>query len=270
MRFIRWQLGSRVLGTAIAMPFVGNTRLLVRTGMHGATMNLYVGIQEFEDVALLLHLLRPEDTFIDIGANVGVYTVLAAGVRQANVIAVEPVPATYDQFLDNINLNRIGGHVTAHNIGLAAEEGELRFSASYGPTNHVLRAKEHGPSVTVPVETLDVVAAGRSPALMKIDVEGFEQEVIRGGHNLLSSPSLLALIVEFNGLGEQYGFDDRTTDMLLREHGFVSVQYAPFERRLTEIPGPNATGNTLYIRPSSGVGERLRVAELVEVHGIVF
>jgi len=269
-RFMRWQIGSRVLNAAVAMPFVGNTRLLVKSGMHGATMNLYVGIQEFEDVAFLLHLLRPEDTFIDIGANVGVYTVLAAGVRKATVIAVEPVPVTYDEFLDNINLNRIGQHVIAHNIGIAAEEGELRFSASHGPTNHVLRAKEHEPSVIVTVKTLDDVAAGSSPALIKIDVEGFEPEVIRGGCNLLSSPSLLALIVELNGLGAQYGFDDRATDKLLREHGFVSVQYAPFERQLTEIPGPNATGNTLYIRPSVELDDRLRSSESIEVHGILF
>lgn len=269
-RFLRWQLGSRILNATVAMPFIGNTRLLVKSGMHGATMNLYVGIQEFEDVAFLLHLLRPEDTFIDVGANVGVYTVLAAGVRQATVIAVEPVPVTYDEFLDNINLNRLSGHVTAHNIGLAAKEGELHFSASHGPMNHVLQAKEHGPSVIVTVKTLDVVAAGSSPVLMKIDVEGFEQEVIQGGRNLLSKPSLLALIVEFNGLGAQYGFDDRDTDMLLREYGFISVQYAPFERQLTEIPGPNATENTLYIRPSAELDERLKVADLVEIHGFVF
>ncbi len=269
-RFIRWQLGSRVLSAAVAMPFVGNTRLLVRTGMHGATMNIYVGIREFEDVAFLLHLLRPGDTFIDIGANVGEHTVLAAGVRQTKVIAIEPVPVTYDELLDNINLNRLGEHVIAHNIGLAAEEGEIRFSASHGSTNHVLRAKEHGPSVIVTVKTLDDVAAGSSPAFIKIDVEGFEKEVIQGGHNLLSSPSLLALIIELNGLGAQYGFDDRAVDMLVREHGFISVQYEPFERQLTKTLRPNATGNTLYIRPSAGVEDRLKVAELVEVHGISF
>lgn len=180
-RFIRWQLGSRILGAAVAMPFVGNTRLLVRTGMHGATMDLYVGIREFEDVAFLLHFLRPEDTFIDIGANVGVYTVLAAGVRQARVIAIEPVPDTYDAFLDNINLNRISRYVTAHNIGVAAQEGELRFSTVLGPTNHVLQEDEGGAAVTVPVKTLDTVTADSSPALIKIDVEGFEQEVLQGG-----------------------------------------------------------------------------------------
>ncbi len=270
MRFIRWQVGSRILGESVAMPFVKNTRLLVCTGMHGATMNLYVGLQEFDDMAFLLHLVRPGDTCIDVGANVGVYTLLAAGVRQAQVIAIEPVPDTYEQFLDNINLNRLGSNVVSHNVGVAAEEGELRFSVSLGPTNHVLRPGEGGAAVTVPVKMLDAVAADSSPVLVKVDVEGFEQEVIRGGTNVFSNPSLLAIVIELNGLGTQYGFDDHTIDLMLREFGFVPAHYSPFERELTVIGVPNSTGNTLYIRPSAELDDRLRSSEPIEIYGISF
>ncbi|WP_277458609.1 MULTISPECIES: hypothetical protein [Methylococcus] len=76
------------------MPFVDGTRLLLRTGMHGMTMNVYVGLHEFEDMLFVFHLLRKDDEFLDVGANSGEYAILAAG-RGANVLAIEPVPATY-------------------------------------------------------------------------------------------------------------------------------------------------------------------------------
>ena len=269
-RYLQWQLSSRLIGAAIAMPFIGSSRLLVKSGMHGATMNLYVGIQEFEDVGFLLHFLRHGDTFVDIGANIGVFSVLAAKLRKATVIALEPVPATYDEFVDDIHLNRIDELVTARNIGVAAEEGEFRFSETMGPRNHVILAEDGNPFITVPVVSLDELASDCSPALIKIDVEGFENAVIRGGRHVLSSPALLALIVELNGSGKRYGFDDSETGKLIREHGFVSYQYAPFERRLIESCEPNTAGNVLFIRPDSGVEERLQAADFVEIHGFKF
>src|SRR5947207_3361417 len=82
-RFVRWQIGSRLIGGKAAVPFVGPTRLLISRGMHGATGNYYCGLHEFEDMALVLHALRPGDLFFDVGANVGSYTVLAGGAAGA-------------------------------------------------------------------------------------------------------------------------------------------------------------------------------------------
>ena len=79
-RFLRWQLSCRLLPGAVAVPFVNATRLLVTPGMTGATGNLYCGLHEYQDMAFVLHALRAGDRFIDIGANIGSYTVLAADI----------------------------------------------------------------------------------------------------------------------------------------------------------------------------------------------
>jgi hypothetical protein len=57
------------------------------------TGNLYAGLHEFSEMGFLLHLLRQNDLFVDVGANLGSYTVLASAVCQARNIAFEPVPA---------------------------------------------------------------------------------------------------------------------------------------------------------------------------------
>src|SRR5579872_7449447 len=90
-RYARWQIGVRVLGAPVVIPFVESTRLVCERSMTGATGNLYCGLHEFGDMAFLLHFLRAGDLFVDVGANVGSFSVLASGVVGASSIALEPV-----------------------------------------------------------------------------------------------------------------------------------------------------------------------------------
>ena len=53
--------------------------------MIGATGNLFCGLHEIEDMGFVLHFLRSDDIFLDVGVNVGTYTVLAAGVAGSSV-----------------------------------------------------------------------------------------------------------------------------------------------------------------------------------------
>ena len=73
--------------------------------MTGATGNIYAGLHEFNDMAFCLHLLRSGDLFVDVGANIGSYTVLASKVAGANSITLEPVPQTFERLKRNVNIN---------------------------------------------------------------------------------------------------------------------------------------------------------------------
>ena len=259
-RIFRWQVGSRLLKAPVAMPFVDGTRLLVSTGMHGATGNIYVGLMEFEDMTFTAHLLLEGDLLLDVGANVGVYSLLAAG-RGAMALAMEPVPTTYTKLLDNISLNRYCALIDARNIGVGSKRGELHFSTTTGPTNHVLVEEDtSGCSTCAAVDTLDSIAAGFMPVMIKIDVEGFETEVLRGAQNLLAQDTLKALVIELNGLGARYGFNDYDIHNQLITYGFQPMCYKPFERRLVALERWATTGNTLYVRPSAQLDQRLRAA----------
>src|SRR5207248_910045 len=63
---------------------------------------------EVAEMAFVLHVLRPSDKFIDVGANVGSYTVLAAGAVGSRVFAVEPIPTTFGFLRRNVALNGLG------------------------------------------------------------------------------------------------------------------------------------------------------------------
>lgn len=268
-RMFRWQVGSRLLGSDVAVPWIDRTRLLVRTGMHGATGNIYVGLMEFEDMAFVLHLLSAGDSFIDIGANVGVYSILAAS-RGARTLALEPVPDTYEQLLNNIQINRFDDLIEAKNIGVSSKLDELKFSTQEGATNHVLvDAESASKSLSVGVNSLDVIANGWHPLMVKIDVEGFEREVIQGATSILSQASVLAVLIELNGLGIRYGFSDREVHCSLTELGFMPVSYDPFLRQLRELSDHNLTGNTLYIRSIDTLAQRLSIAQPIHWGGTI-
>jgi hypothetical protein len=89
-RFAAWQIASR-LRSEIEFELIEGAKLIVSRGMTGATGNIYCGLHEFVEMGFLLHLLRPDDLFLDVGANIGTYTILGAGVCKARTIAFEPI-----------------------------------------------------------------------------------------------------------------------------------------------------------------------------------
>jgi FkbM family methyltransferase len=259
MRLVRYQVAAR-LSPALVYPFVNDTRVLVRKGMTGVTQNLYCGLSEPTDMAFTLHLLRPGDLFVDVGANVGCYTVLASGAAGADSLAFEPSPATYRSLMDNIHLNVLNS-VRAMNAAVGAERGELQFTEGFDTMNHVVAPGETNQrSIKVPVHTLSEMLNGRPPSLIKIDTEGFETEVIRGGRRFFESGSVQAMIVEMNGSGDRYGFDERALDRELCSYGYHAVSYDPFGRRLTDGPGMPCPGNRIYVADMDWVSDRVESA----------
>jgi FkbM family methyltransferase len=268
-RFVAWQFATRLQQGAFVVPFVGDTRLLISRGMTGATGNVYCGLHEFEDMAFVLHALRPEDLFVDIGANVGSYTVLAAGAVGARSIAFEPAPRAYRALLDNLRLNDLMARVDARNEGLASAPGELEFTADFDTGNHVVAERQEGAgTVRVAVTTLDVALSQDTPTILKIDVEGYETSVIDGADRTLRSPSLRAVVMELNGSGARYGFDDGRLHERMLRYEFTPVGYDPVRRELRrrEWHGSIA-GNLLYVRDLESLRARLADAPRRPLHG---
>ncbi len=265
-RLLRWQIGGRLGGLPVVAPLVGPTRLVLRRGLSSATAAWYVGLTDFREMAFCLHLLRPGDLMGDIGANIGVYAVLAAGVAGAEVVAVEPAAATLPHLHDNIRLNDLAGRIAVLPLALGEAPGQVRLSARRGAANRVLLAGEAEDAAEVAVTTLDAAFAARAPLLLKLDVEGFEARILAGGTRLLADPALRALIIETAGHAARYGDAPDGLDALLRGHGFAPFDYDPRGRALSPRPGPGAP-NTLYLRDAGFCAVRIAEAPAFEVFG---
>ncbi len=268
LRFFIWQLQSGTSSALIIKSFIPPVKFYARKGLTGITGNIYTGLHEFNDMGFLLHFLHPADVFFDVGANAGSYTLLASGVCKAKSYTLEPVPATFNILKSNIELNKLNDRVTLINSGAGASIGTLSFSSDEDTTNHVLAAEEAAGKniITVPVITIDSLLKDACPVLMKIDVEGFETEVMKGMQATLELKELKAIIIELNGSGVRYGYNELDVHNLLLFNSFRPYKYDPFTRTLTEL---NTFGhdNTIYCRNIPYVSKRLTDAALVNVLG---
>ncbi len=257
---LKWQIGSRLVPGEVIYNWVNASKFIVRVGEQGLTQNIYCGLHEFQDMAYTLHVLNSEDLFIDVGANVGSYTILACAVRGAKGICFEPVPSTYQRLMDNIRLNNLDERVVAYNFGLSDKEGEILFTSDFNTTNHVVASGELTKNtIKLKVLPLDTLLENKSPSLIKIDVEGFETLVLNGMCRTLRASSLHSVIMEVNGSGKRYGFNDEDLIHKMFAFGFKLYRYEPFKRKLYPlIESDYGKGNLLFLRNEDFINQRLK------------
>jgi FkbM family methyltransferase len=252
-----------------------NSRIYAKTGMTGVTGCIYNGLLEFDDMLFALHVLRSEDTFLDIGSNVGVYSILAAAEIGAQTIAFEPIPSTFGILEKNLALNQLNqNQVIAMNIGLGSIEGNLAFTKSHDTVNHVATEVEihSGSIIQVPVRKLDDVLTEitlNNVVIMKIDVEGFETEVLRGCGDLLNNNNLRVVIIELNGSGERYGYNENEIHELFLSKGFFPYRYLPSNREIVKLENKASNHNTIYLRDEEFIKNRLATSNKVEIQGVL-
>lgn len=137
-----------------------------------------------EERRLIREQLPPDGVFVDIGANVGIYSLTAACAPgfKGRVLAVEPNPIALARLRENLALNEQGARVEVLPIALADNEGEVTLHLD--PSNlgggSIERAGAGGGTVSVPARPLTAVLAERVARvdILKIDVEGAEHRIL--------------------------------------------------------------------------------------------
>lgn len=139
------------------------------------------------DLADLLLEQREAFVFVDIGANQGLYSLIAAqNPNCRTIIAFEPVPATHARLAANVALNGGAERTVLHELAIADSVGEVTISVAEGHTGTATLAgrEESRPSAggvtirTIDAPLVDPLLAGDLPMFVKIDVEGLEAVVI--------------------------------------------------------------------------------------------
>ncbi|MDT3443989.1 FkbM family methyltransferase [Pseudofrankia sp. BMG5.37] len=189
-------------------------------------MMLYCRLPEWESMRFVRDTLRPGDVFVDVGANVGTYTLLAAGRPGVRVVAFEPSSATYLRLTENLRLNP-WLEVDARRAAVGDTNGMVELTVGLDTVNHVVDGTSTGrPIERVPIVRLDSELSDEPVGIIKIDVEGLEPAVLAGARGLFQR-CRPALVVEWNDpvrLGESFA-----------EIGYVAARYLPDESRLVPL-----------------------------------
>jgi len=168
--------------------------------------------------------IKQGDVLYDVGANVGAYSLYAAGVKKAKVYSFEPSPSSFKLLMENIQLNNLSDKIIPLNIPLSSSTGlkDFKYSnISAGSASHLgLENASSGSNsfITQPVLTIaldDLIAKYQvhQPNHMKIDVDGHELGILEGARSLLSGSVLRNIQIETSTSDKNY---DRIKEILFQ------------------------------------------------------
>ncbi|MCR0982914.1 FkbM family methyltransferase [Roseomonas populi] len=217
---------SNYLGDHTALTLLhGRHMLFVDTrGIDIAPHLMVHGIWETGYTALFERLVRPGATVLDIGANLGVYSILG-GAKDARVHAFEPNPRLCELLRRSISVNGFAERVTLHEMAVGDTEGEvqLAFNIDWPGGGHVLPPGSTATGRPCRVAVLDRLFPdpGFRLDLVKMDVEGHEGHALRGMRELLARSPEVRIMMEFApGMMAAQGVGPAETVGLLRGLGF--------------------------------------------------
>lgn len=203
---------------------------------------------DWENFQVLSHFIKPNYTCFDIGANIGVYSLIMARLTEndANVHSFEPVLHIRDRLAANARLNGFNG-LNLNDFALGAEQGSLDMyqvkkgvyrggtSTFIDNENIANLGKDNFEVVSVKIDTLDNYVISKNIKnldFIKIDVEGFEQNVLMGGKETFArfKPTVL---MEYDLVRhEKEGF---FTDHFIG-NGYQAFEFRCFGRHLVLVP----------------------------------
>jgi FkbM family methyltransferase len=197
-------LMSAALVRAGASPVVtttmnGGHRLILDTRVPSQLWAAYLGDYDRANVAVLRRFLRPGGIALDVGANIGCYTVPLA-LADARVLAFEPVPQNAARLRENVALNGFGRIVDIYEIALGSEPGSAEITlredfASGGEVGNaaivIADGKDGGfRTIAVPLARLDdlmpSIGRGARIDVVKLDIEGHEDHFLRGASRTIT------------------------------------------------------------------------------------
>jgi FkbM family methyltransferase len=218
----RWPLLHRV-GSRIASKMEtlvkGVHRNFGRTEIRIATQFRYVQeCYETPGIDLVSQVLREGDMAVDVGANIGIYSMVMGKLvgKTGKVHSFEPAESSFQILLHHRALNGLDDIIEAHQLLVGDRPGDQAFvEDGIKGTNRVGGSRFDGPEAkTIRRETItldDYLSQhGSLPRLIKVDVEGYELDVLRGAENTIKASGCFILCELHPGHWEQvgYGWDD--------------------------------------------------------------
>jgi FkbM family methyltransferase len=233
------------------IPWIDGLRVHLLSSSQLSQACLYYGLPDWPSMQVLRRYLRPGDLCADIGANVGIYSLLLARhAGPTNVHAFECLPSNIVKLHANLRLNGFDGApgVVVRSIALADRDGPMLLNASDGdatasispPLNPGQNTAQNG-EVWVQARRLDGYTWPKPLAYIKIDVEGAEQLVLEGSEQLLRSNPPRVWSFEYLDTQQRLGSSKVELLEAFGRWGYLFFLYQAAENTLTPFT-PTTTG----------------------------
>lgn len=182
---------------------------------------IYLNLPEYKEMTFLKNILTEKSTFIDVGANIGIYSLLAASViKTGKIYSFEPVASILDDLYRNIRINNLEDRVQVLEKVASDKTGYSEFVMEDVSEYSHISCNKTTRSLSVPSVKLDDFCENKKISfvdIIKIDVEGAEFKVLKGLEGYLKKGKVGILIIELNRTNQFFGKDSNGIINYLRE-----------------------------------------------------
>lgn len=162
---------------------------------------IYSKFYEFPEMMFTKKILNDKSIFFDVGANIGIYTLLAATkIKKGKIYAFEPVDEALDILYQNIRINNLNNKVEVIEKVVSDKSGMEKFTIQ-NISEYSRISTDRSAGVSIPSVKIDDFCKKNDIKfidLIKIDVEGAEMKVLRGGENYMKNGKIGVLIIELS------------------------------------------------------------------------
>ena len=257
-----WQVRKRLSRTARITTYHGQRLWLFPDSEQSSAVVYFNGWPDWWEMQFVARYLRPGDAVVDIGANVGVYTVLLAARvgSQGRVFAFEPDASARSRLAQQVSLNGFQ-HVIVMVQAASERSGSAVLTASGSPAmRHLVRSYEQssaGACVDVEAIALDDWQDWQHFTLLKVDVEGAEPLIFRGARQRLQAEPPDVILLELAGLSKRYGYTSEEVLSQLRGHDYRFARFDTASGRLVPMERPWEHRCTNVLAVHSGARARV-------------
>ncbi len=248
-RTIRYDLQTRMLKRPTLATIGSRSRIIVYPGETNGPHAAYRSLPNWPEMGVWQQHLRPGDLFVDVGANIGIYTLFALDLG-AEVIACEPDRRNAARIRENLALNGYAAPVIQQ--ALSNEPGLLRFTQGLDSYNHIVLHGDSDRFVEVEATTLDDVLGDRTAAGVKVDVEGAERLVVEGARRALTEKRIRLLQLEWSAAAVETTLGERRDVVaeLLHDAGYRLYRPHRGTAELVLLTGDIEPGKDVFAVPS--------------------
>ncbi|MDJ0688700.1 MAG: FkbM family methyltransferase [Xenococcaceae cyanobacterium MO_188.B32] len=187
------------------------------------------GLYDYNEMIFLLRYLRDGDSFVDVGANIGVYTLLAASkIHFGLIYSFEALAENYIRLQENLRLNHFE-QVKTYPIAISDKVGEISFNPAGGDALGFISNTTTSNTITVPTDTLDNLILNSDISkftLAKMDIEGAELLALKGATSLLKQQRPYVWILEINyRTVKNFGRSEKEVVDFLQSYGYGLYHY---------------------------------------------
>lgn len=229
VRVVTWKINQFTFKKPLIVEIEKGIRCLCYPDSAFGSLIVYMKLPEYQEMKFALKVIEEDSIFIDVGANIGIYSLLAASkIKSGKVYAFEPVNKVILNFKENIRLNNFGSKVSVFNKVISEKSGKEPYVFEKVSEISAIGSGKTGNHSLVKSMSLDDFISKekiKNIDFLKIDVEGAEMKVLSGARRLLSEGWIKYLLLEVNKKSVRYGYVPSDLVNYLNKFGYKTFKF---------------------------------------------